>query len=96
MPSYANLQLNRYYLLQENDNEDLILVQPVLQTNNCVMLLLHADNAHTSFWRKKTAGIVEIADELTDEQAAAYQAVYAEGTEVYEVTEDDEDDWDEQ
>ncbi len=98
MSTYASLELNRFYLVRENENEELILVQPVMQTSNCILLLLHSDNAHTSYWRKKSDNLLEIADELTDEELAAYENVFdAANTEVYEVGEDaDEDDWDEQ
>lgn len=96
MPTYANLQLNRFYLVRENENEELILVQPVMQTDNCVLLLLHNDNTHSSYWRKKTDPLQEIADELTDEQLATYENIFDGDTEMYEIPEDEEDDWDEQ
>ncbi|RFM29904.1 hypothetical protein [Deminuibacter soli] len=96
MPTYANLQLNRFYLVQENENEELQLVQPVMETANAVLVFLHSDNAHTSFWRKKNAPLLEIADELSDEQITEYETVFATGGEVYEITEEEEEDWDEQ
>lgn len=77
MANYSGLQVDHFYLVIENEGEDVVLVQPIMVTDNCV-LLMHHDDEETTFWRKKNDGIFEIVDELTDEQLAEYEELFEE------------------
>ena len=80
MANYSDLQIERFYLVIENEGEDVVLIQPLLETDNCVLLMQH-DDEDTTFWRKKSDYVFEIVDELNDDQLAEYENLF-----------DDEDD----
>ena len=84
MSTYASLRLNGFYLVREKEAEEIVLVQPIMETASCY-LLLHHDDEETTFWRKKADQLAEIIEELTDEQLAEYENLF----------DDDEDEWDE-
>ena len=77
MANYSDLQVDHFYLVIENESEDVVLVQPIMETDNCV-LLMHHDDEETTFWRKKSHDLFEIVDELTDEQLAEYEDLFEE------------------
>ena len=75
MANYSDLQIERFYLVIENEGEDIVLIQPLLETDNCV-LLMHHDDEDTTFWRKKSDYVFEIVDELNDDQLAEYENLF--------------------
>jgi len=81
METYSDLQLNRFYLIKESEMEAIILVQPLMETDNC-LLLINLDEYENTFWKKKTDELFELVDELSDEQLAEYEILF----------EDEEDD----
>jgi hypothetical protein len=83
MKTYADLVLNQFYLVMETENEEIVLIEPILETAHCVLLMLHDDEERT-FWRKKEDEIFSIVEELTDESRVAYDL-------LFEVDEFDED-----
>ena len=85
MSIYADLELNHYYLILEQEGEEISLVSPVMETNNCYLLMNH-DEYETTYWKKKGASIFEIVDELTEEQVEEYENL------VYE-EDDEEEEW---
>jgi hypothetical protein len=76
MSTYSELIIGRYYLITENDGEELVLVQPMLETNAAVFLILHDAEEEITYWRKKNDSIFEILEELTDEEALAYELLF--------------------
>ena len=89
MPTYANLEVNGFYLVRETEEDEIILIQPVMETNECFLLLQYNDY-ETIFWRKKDDVLTEIIEELTDEQVEEYENLFEdEDDEDY-----DEDEWD--
>lgn len=92
MSTYAELQPEHFYLVIENEGEEIALLQPILETNNC-LLLENQDDYGNIYWKKKSDTIFEIVDELTDEQVAIYEDLYEEDdNELSYEEEDDEDD----
>jgi hypothetical protein len=75
MANFSDLTLGNFYLIQENEGEEIALLEVLMHTDNAV-LLMHHDDYETSVWRKKTDTIFEIVDELTDEQLEAYDELY--------------------
>ena len=75
MANYSDLQIERFYLVIENEGEDVVLIQPLLETDNCVLLMQH-DDEDTTFWRKKSDYVFEIVDELNDDQLAEYENLF--------------------
>lgn len=85
MKTYADLTLNHHYLLIESEGESIVLVEPILATENCFLNILH-DDEETTFWRKKTDPIFEIVEELTEEQFDEYESLFEEEDEdVYDI-----------
>ena len=98
MATYTNLGIDRYYLIKEGENSDITLVQPVMETNLC-LLLLHIDEIETSVWKKKADTVYEIIEELTEEQVAEYEALFEDEDEEWDIDEPDysfDDDEDEE
>jgi hypothetical protein len=91
MSTYAELQPERFYLVIENEGEEIVLLQPILETNNC-LLLENQDDYGNIYWKKKADAIFEIVDELTDEQVAIYDDLYEEGDDDESYDEEDEED----
>lgn len=89
MATYGDLQVNSFYLIQEKDDDDIILVQPVMETNGCLYILHHEDY-DTTFWRRKEDSIVEIIEELTEEQMEEYDNLFED-----EDDSDEDEEWDE-
>ena len=81
MATYSDLKINGFYLIKEDENDEIVLVQPLMETDAC-LLLLNLDEYENTFWRKKTDAFFELVDELNDEQLAEYEILF----------EDDEDD----
>ena len=86
MATYSDLKLNHYYLIKENDSEEIELVQPIMETNAC-FLLMNLDEYENTFWRKKTDSFFELVDELNDEEFEEYENLFD------DVDEDDFDDF---
>lgn len=78
MSTYSELTIGRYYLITEVEGEELILVQPMLETNAAMFLILHDAEDEITYWRKKGDPIFEILEELTDEEALAYELLFDE------------------
>jgi len=86
MSTYADLLLNHFYLVIEKEGENIVLVQPIMKTNNC-LLLLHHDDYESTYWRKRADEIFELIEELDDEQLAAYENLFED--------EDEDEEWNE-
>jgi DNA-directed RNA polymerase delta subunit len=82
MATYANLELDHFYLIRETEGGEITLVQVVLETAKS-FLLLHIDEIETTAWKKKDDFVFEIVEELPQEQVAEYEDLF----------EDDDDDW---
>ncbi len=88
MSTYSDLTIGRYYLITENEGEELVLVQPMMETSLAIFLILHDAEEEITYWRKKTDSIAEILEELSDEEALNYELLFDED----EADEDWEDD----
>ncbi|MEY4823127.1 MAG: hypothetical protein RLZZ75_40 [Bacteroidota bacterium] len=83
MANFNDLTIGNFYLVAENEGEQIALLEPLMHTDNAV-LLMHHDDYETSIWRKKNDSIFEIVDELTMDQLDNYDALFED--------EDEEDD----
>jgi hypothetical protein len=84
MANFTDLTIGNFYLVVENEGEQIALLEPLMHTDNAV-LLMHHDDYETSIWRKKSDSIFEIVDELSIDQLDNYDALFE------EEDEDDED-----
>jgi len=77
MPTYAILEIDRHYLIKESEDDEIILVQPLMETTECILLVEYSD-AETTYWRKKEDEFDELIEELTDEQVEEYENLFEE------------------
>jgi hypothetical protein len=108
MATYATLQLNHFYLVIDNQGDDIELIQPCMETNKCVLITHHLDGEENNFWRRKKDNIFELIEELTDEQAMEYNNLFDDdddddfydwANDYWDEDDDDEDDdydWEEE
>ncbi len=89
MATYNDLLPACYYLIKENENSRLELLYVLMVTDKAV-LVEYQDEDQTMAWFKKTDGILEIVEQLTEEQAVIYESIFDED----EDADDDELDWD--
>ena len=93
MASYSDLETYHYYLIKEKGSEDLEMVQPVMKTKKCV-LLKYFDALDDFVWKKKSALIEEITEELTGEQAHEYLELVSPDDDDFFMDDDDDDETD--
>ncbi|RYZ25280.1 MAG: hypothetical protein EOO10_18700 [Chitinophagaceae bacterium] len=82
MSTYSDLQQDVYYLIKETEDDELMLVKPVMATSKCVLLVGNDGDSEYTFWKQLDDDVAEIVDELTEEEAEAYEDLF----------EDDDDD----
>ena len=75
MANFNDLTIGNFYLVAENEGEQIALLEPLMHTDNAV-LLMHHDDYETSIWRKKNDPIFEIVDELSIDQLDNYDALF--------------------
>lgn len=89
MATYNDLTLEHYYLVKEDEATDIALVQPVMETGKCV-LLLYVDEVETTIWKKKEDSLAEIIEELTEEQVAEYENLFDNDEDAWSNWEDED------
>jgi len=77
MANFNDLTIGNFYLVVENEGEQIALLEPLMHTDNAV-LLMHHDDYETSIWRKKNDSIFEIVVELSMDQLDNYDALFEE------------------
>ncbi|MES2773266.1 MAG: hypothetical protein V4722_03730 [Bacteroidota bacterium] len=88
MATYNDLETDKYYLIKEQEDDEVDLIYVLMETANTVFLEVE-DGDDTLVWKKKSASIFEIVDELTEDQAELYESI------AYDDEDDDDDLWDE-
>ena len=87
MYSYALLESNCYYLIQEKEESPIQLIQVTLETDHCLFVTRYNDE-ETMDWKKKTDPIFDILELLSDETVKEWQALY--NKDAYNYEEDDD------
>ena len=78
MSSYAELQLDTYFLIRETEDDELMLVKPLMITTRCVLLVGNDGESEYTFWKQLDEELFEIVDELTEEEADQYENLFEE------------------
>jgi hypothetical protein len=81
MPVFNDLKLDTKYLINEFDGDVLLLVEPIMKTDLCVLILLHED-VETFVWKKLNDDIFDIVEELNEEKSDEYDALYEDDFEI--------------
>ena len=83
MPVFNDLSIEKKYLINEYDGDTVLLVEPIMKTESCVLILIHED-VESIVWKKLNDTIFEIIEELSEEKVEEYELLFEE---------DDEDDF---
>lgn len=75
MPVFNELSLDKKYLINEFDGDQVLLVEPIMKTESCVLILIHED-VETFQWKKLTDEIFDIIEELTEEKSEEFDALF--------------------
>jgi len=89
MATYNDLQTDKYYLIKEQEDDEVDLVYVLMDTANAVFIEVE-DGEDTLIWKKKSAGIAEIVDELTEDQAELYESI------AYDEEDEEDFDWEDE
>ncbi len=87
MYSYALLEPECFYLIRENENKKINLIQVKLITDHC-MYIIHYGKAITLRWQKKEDSIFDIIELLSDEAAKQWKEIYYSEDAYYEEDDD--------
>lgn len=89
MYSYALLERNCYYLIQEKEESPIELVKINFETDYCVHVSKFVESPVLE-WRKKTDNIFEILELLDDDKVKAWQTAQKDSEGTYNYEEDEE------
>ncbi len=77
MPVFNDLSIEKKYLINEYDGDNVLLVEPIMKTESCVLILIHED-VETIIWKKFSDNIFEIIEELSEEKVEEYDLLFEE------------------
>jgi hypothetical protein len=70
-PQFGQLEVDKYHLIQENENGSPELIFVALATEKAV-LIEYEDSDKTRLWKRKTDHFFELLETLSEEHADAY------------------------
>jgi len=77
MPVFNDLSTEKKYLINEYDGDNVLLVEPIMKTESCVLILIHED-VETIIWKKLNDTIFEIIEELSEQKVEEYELLFEE------------------
>jgi hypothetical protein len=75
MPVFNDLKLDTKYLINEFYGDQVLLVEPIMKTESCLLILIHED-VETFQWKKLSEDIFDIIEELGEEKSEEYEALF--------------------
>ena len=81
MPVFNDLKLDTKYLINEFDGDVTLLVEPIMKTDFCILIIIHED-VETFVWKKLNDDIFDIVEELTEEKSEEYDALFEDESEI--------------
>ena len=82
MYSYALLEPECFYLVQEKKNDALTLLQVKVETDTAMYVLKFKDS-EMGVWKKKTDDIYDIIELLSDDAVKKWKEVYYNNEDAY-------------
>jgi len=76
MSTYSDLDIDTFYLVRLNEGAEIMLIQPLMETDKCMLLWSETDDEEITFWKEKTDEIFKVVDELDEEQAEQYASLF--------------------
>jgi hypothetical protein len=81
MANYKDLLLNTRYLIIEFEGDNILLVEPIMITNECCLILIH-DDVESIVWKRQSDEILEIIEEFTAAQSNEYDEMFEEDEDI--------------
>lgn len=81
MAKYKDLLLDTRYLIKEFEGDSILLVEPIMITNECCLILIH-DDVDSIVWKKQSDEILEIIEEFTTAQSNEYDEMFEEDEDI--------------
>ena len=75
MPIFKDLSVGKKYLINEFDGDQVLLIEPIMVTEFCMLVVLHED-VETIQWKKLNDEIFEIIEELSEEKDQEYEDLF--------------------
>jgi hypothetical protein len=75
MANYKDLLLDTRYLIKEFEGDSILLVEPIMISNECCLILIH-DDVDSIVWKKQSDEILEIIEEFTAAQSNEYDEMF--------------------
>ena len=89
MYSYALLEKNCYYLIQETEASPVQLIKVNLETEQCMYVSRYADEQVTE-WKKKGDSIFDILELVSDDKIKDWESIYNDNQGTYNYEEDED------
>jgi hypothetical protein len=89
MYSYALLEKNCYYLIQETEESPVSLIKVNLETEQCMYVSKYADE-QLNEWKKKGDQIFDILELVSDDKIKDWESIYNDNQGSYNYEEDED------
>jgi hypothetical protein len=89
MYSYALLEKNCYYLIQELEDSPISLIKVNLETEQCMYVSRFADEP-VNEWKKKGDPIFDILELVSDDKIKDWESIYNDNQGSYNYEEDED------
>lgn len=89
MYSYALLEKNCYYLIQETEESPVSLIKVNLETEQCMYVSRYADE-QLNEWKKKGDQIFDILELVSDDKIKDWESIYNDNQSSYNYEEDED------
>lgn len=77
MSIYNELSQGKKYLINEFEGDQVLLVEPLMKTEFCVLILVHED-VESIQWKRLNDEIFEIIEELSDQKFLEFEDLFEE------------------
>jgi hypothetical protein len=89
MYSYALLEKDCYYLIQETEESPVNLIKVNLETEQCMYVSKYQDEPAIE-WKKKTDPIFDILELVSDDKVKDWESIYNDNQSSYNYEEDED------
>ncbi len=89
MYSYELLETGCYYLVRETGHTPIVLIQPAMKTDHCIMIR-RFDDVETTLWKSNSDTLFDILECLTDEKVKEWSRIFNSDTSTYKDEEGDD------
>jgi len=89
MYSYALLEKNCYYLIQEKAEDPINLIRVNFETDQCMYISRFADPTQVE-WKRKSDPIFDILELLGDDKIKDWETIYNDNQDTYNYEEDED------